>query len=128
MYKNNKVTSVPEEYQKIRVHLVFGVKHDGRHKARHVADGHPFESVENVYSGVVSLRSLRVVVFLAVLNKLEVWGVDICNTYLEAYTDEKLSIVAGPEFKKQKGDVLVIRCELYGTKIGGARWHDRFFH
>jgi hypothetical protein len=30
----------PSGFKKIRVHLVFDVKHDGRHKARLVADGH----------------------------------------------------------------------------------------
>ena len=32
--------AVPEGYKKIRVHLVYDVKHDGRRKARLVADGH----------------------------------------------------------------------------------------
>ena len=33
-------TPIPNGYKKIRVHLVHAVKHDGRHKARLVADGH----------------------------------------------------------------------------------------
>ena len=46
-------------YQKIGVHLVFAVKHDGSHKARLVAGGHLTpEPVESVYSGLVSIRSL----------------------------------------------------------------------
>jgi hypothetical protein len=39
----------PDGYKKIRVHLIFAVKHDGRHKSRLVADGHltdvPVDSV-----------------------------------------------------------------------------------
>jgi hypothetical protein len=31
---------LPHDYEKIRVHFVFDVKHDGRHKPRLVADGH----------------------------------------------------------------------------------------
>ena len=43
-------------YKKIQVHLVFDVKHDGRHKACLVADGHLTDvPLESVYSGVVSL-------------------------------------------------------------------------
>ena len=38
------------------------------------------------------------VVFLSQLNDLEIWGADVGNAYLEAYTDEKLCIIAGPEF------------------------------
>ena len=80
------------------------VKHDGRFKARPVADGHlTKEPVESIYSGVVSLRSLRMVVFLSQLNDLEIWGADVGNAYLEAYTDEKLCIIAGPEFKELQG-------------------------
>ena len=35
-----KNAPISSDYKKIRVHLVFAVKHDGRHKARLVADGH----------------------------------------------------------------------------------------
>jgi hypothetical protein len=48
----------PSGYQKIMVHFVYDVKHDGRHKARLVAGGHMTEpDREDAYSGVVSLRS-----------------------------------------------------------------------
>ena len=58
-FHNGKVVT-PDGFQKIRVHFVYAVKHDGRFKARLVADGHlTKEPVESIYSGVVSLRSLR---------------------------------------------------------------------
>ena len=64
--------SLPDGFQEIRVHFVYAVKHDGRFKAKLVADGHlTKEPVESIYSGVVSLRSLRMVVFLSQLNNLE---------------------------------------------------------
>ena len=88
-FHNGKAVT-PDGFQKIRVHFVYAVKHDGRFKARLVADGHlTKEPVESIYSGVVSLRSLRMVVFLSQLNDLEIWGADVGNAYLEAYTDEK---------------------------------------
>ena len=75
--------------------MVYDVKHDGRHKFRLVAGGHLTDTpIESVYSGVVSLRSLRLVIFLAELNGLEVWGADIGNAYLEAKTKEKVYIIA----------------------------------
>ena len=96
--KSGKVSNAPNRYQKIRVHLIFAVKHDGRHKTRLVAQGHLTpDSIESIYSGVVSIRSLRLVIFLAKLNNLEVWGADIGNVYLEAKTKEKLYVVASPE-------------------------------
>ena len=126
-FHNGKAVT-PDGFQKIRVHFVYAVKHDGRFKARLVADGHlTKEPVESIYSGVVSLRSLRMVVFLSQLNDLEIWGADVGNTYLEAYTDEKLCIIAGPEFKELQGHLLIMIKALYGTRSGGARWHDRLF-
>ena len=97
--KQKKVINAPPGYQKIRVHRDFAVKYDGRHKGRLVADGHLTpEPVESIYSGVVSLRNLKLVIFLGKLNNLELWGADIGYAYLEAPTEEKLYIVAGPEF------------------------------
>jgi hypothetical protein len=86
-------------YKVIRAHLIYDVKHDGRHKARLVADGHLTDIPdETVYSSVVSLRGLQILLFLAELNGLAVWGADIGNAYLEALTSEKVCIHAGPEF------------------------------
>uniref|UniRef100_A0A7S2YRE1 Reverse transcriptase Ty1/copia-type domain-containing protein n=1 Tax=Entomoneis paludosa TaxID=265537 RepID=A0A7S2YRE1_9STRA len=84
------------------------------------------EPVESVYSSVVSLRSLRIVSFLSVLNQLELWGADIGNAYLEAKTKEKLFIIAGDKFGDRKGHILIIRRALYGLKSSRNRWHERF--
>jgi hypothetical protein len=124
--EGNKVINAPEGYKRIRVHLVYDVKHDGRHKARLVADGHLTQlPTETVYSSVVSLRSLRIVTFLNELNKLELWGADIGNAYLEAYTAEKIYIVGGPEFGDKEGNILVIKRALYGLRSSGRQWHLR---
>jgi hypothetical protein len=76
----------PNGFKKIRDHLVFDVKHDGRHKARLASDGHLTDiPLDSVYSGVVSLRGSRLVLFLAELNNdLQLWATDIGNAYLEA--------------------------------------------
>ena len=112
--KHNKVMNSPNRYHRIKVHLVFAVKFDGRHKARLVADGHLTpEPIENIYSGAVSLRNLRLMIFLGKLNHLDLWGADIGNAYLEAFTDEKLYIVAGLEFQELEGYILIFLKALY---------------
>ena len=104
-------------FQFFSFNLVFCVEFDGRHQARLVADGHLTpEPVENFCSGIVSLRNLRLVIFLGKLNNLDIWGDDIGNAYMEAFTDEKLSIVAGPEFEELEGYILIILKALYGLK------------
>ena len=103
------------------------MKHDGRRKARLVAGGHlTKEPLESVCSGVVSLQSLRLVIFLAELNDLKLMQADVGNAYLEAKTQEKVYIIAGKEFEELEGHVLVIHKALYGLRSSGARWHERF--
>ena len=77
--------------------------------------------MDTVYSGVVSLRSLRLAIFFAELNQLELWGADIRNGYLQAKTKEKLFIIAGPEFRDLQGHLLAMKNTLYGTSSAGAR-------
>jgi len=119
----------PDGHKKIRVHFVFAVKHDGRHRARLVADGHLTDTpIDSVYSGVVSLRSLRIVIFLAELNDLELYGADVSNAYLEAKTKEKVYIIGGDGFGEElQGCTLVIYKALYGLKSSGKRWHERLY-
>ena len=113
-YKDIGDGPAPEGYKKIKVHFVFDVKHDGRHKARLVAGGHLTDvPLSSAYSGVVSLRGIRLVLFLAELNGLESWGTDIGNAYLEAFTKEKVYVVAGPEFGPLEGHKLIIIKALY---------------
>ena len=118
---------IPQGYKKIRTHLIYAVKHDGRHKARMVADGHLTDiPIESVYSGVVSLRGLRMVMFLAELNDLDTCATDIGNAYLEAHTKEKVCFIAGKEFGELAGHLLIIDKALYGLRTSGLRWHDKF--
>jgi Reverse transcriptase (RNA-dependent DNA polymerase) len=112
-------------YKKICCRMVHDAKNNGRHKARLVAGGcltNP--NMEIVYSGVVSLRGIRLIVFLAELNSLELWGADVGNAYLEAKTKENVYIVGGPEFGSLEGHTLLVDKALYGLRSSGLRWHE----
>ncbi len=99
------------------------MKHDLSHKARIVAGGHLTDPPkDSVYSGVVSLQSLRLVALFAELNGFQLWAADVGNAYLEALTKEKVYVIAGPEFGDLEGRILLI----YGLRTSGARWHEHF--
>jgi hypothetical protein len=118
----------PKGYHKIKCHLVWDVKHDGRHKARFVAGGHLTPTpVESVYSGVVSLRGVRAIAAIAVNNDLELWSTDIGNAYLESYTSEKVYFIAGAEFGELKGRIMVVNKACYGLRFSGKNFHDKLF-
>ena len=113
------------EYTKIRAHMVYDVKHDGRRKSRFVADGHLTQDEKEMsYSGVVSLRSIRLALLIGELNGLSPMVGDVGNAYLEAYTKEKVYFIAGPEFGELAGHTLIISKALYGLCTSGARYHE----
>jgi hypothetical protein len=93
-------------YKKIRCHMIYDVKHDGPHKAQLVAGGHLTDpNTESVYSGVVSLHGICLIVFLAELNALELWGAEVGDL---------------------AGHTLLIFKALYGLRSSGLCWHQCF--
>jgi hypothetical protein len=73
-------------YKNICCYMVYDVKHDGRHKDRLVAGGNLTDpNTESVTSGVVFLRGIRLIVFLAELNGFELLGSDVKSSYLTSY-------------------------------------------
>ena len=124
---HKKILNAPPKHQKIRVNFIFAVKYNGRHNTRLVADGSLTpEPAENIYSGVVSLRHLRLVIFLGELHNLKLWGADIGNAYLEAYTHEKVFIIGGAEFEELEGFILIFNKVLYDLKSSGKGWAEKF--
>jgi hypothetical protein len=118
--KKNGYTFVP-------MHMCFDVKFDLRRKARLVAGGHlTAPPDEDIYSGVVSIDSVRLALFLAGLNDLQVCAADIGNAFLHAKTKEKIYTKAGPEFgPKLDGRFLLVEKGLYGLKTSSARFHEQ---
>ena len=53
---------------------------------------------------------------------------DVGNTYIEAYTDEKIVFTDGKEFEFMgyNGYTMLISKALYRLKTIGARWHEKF--
>ena len=112
--------TAPTTHKKISLHFVYAVKHDGRYKSRVVTGGHLTDTtLESVYSGVVSLRGVRLIMFLGELNDLKIWQTEVGNAYLKATTKEKVYVIAGPEFGDLDDHVFIIVKALYGLKPSG---------
>ena len=102
----------------------YDVNHDGRHKARLVADGHLTDiPVESVHYGVFYLRGIRILVFITDINKMETWAKNIGNGYLDEKTLKKVYIIAGTEVFDRKGHILIISKALYDLQYYVLRWH-----
>jgi len=123
----------PAGFDFIRTHFVYDVKADGRRKSRLVAGGNMLDPPkDNTYAGVASLRSVRIVTFLAELNSLRLVGVDVGNAYLTARCREKCYLLAPEYFRHATGGDALVGCclevvkALYGLRSSGAAFHDSF--
>ena len=106
---------LPAEYTCVPYHFIWDVKFDLRHKCRLVAGGNWMDPPkEDVYSGIVSMDTIRMSFQLAQLNGLHVCVADIGNAFLYGKTTEKVYIRAGPEFSELQGQPLIINKGLYG--------------
>ena len=120
-----KEESPPEGYKKVPHHIVFDVKFDLRRRARLVGGGnHTQYEKDETYSGVVGMDTVRWAIFLGELNGLKCCAADIGSAYLHGITNERIFIVAGPEFGELEGRTLIIYKGLYGLRTSAARWHE----
>ena len=63
--------SPPDGYTFVPMHMVFSVKHDGRHKARYVMNGARTDPpIYDVFSPVVGMDIVHLLLFIAIHNNL----------------------------------------------------------
>jgi len=72
--------------------------------------------IDSACSSVVSLRGARLLAFTGELNGLKIWSTDIGNAHLETHTEEKVCLIARPEFGDREGHVLVMSKALRGLR------------
>ena len=78
-----------------------------------------------IYSGVVSIKTIRVAFVLAAMNNLDVCAADVSTAFLYGKTREKVYVIAGEEFGEHKGKRMLIDKGLYGLASSAARFHDK---
>ena len=82
---------------------------------------------EEVYSGVVSMETVRTCFVVAELNGLTVCAGDVGNAFLNSRTRENVYFIAGKEFGPElEGKRLVAYKAIYGLKSSSARFHEHF--
>ena len=84
-------------------------------------------NINTYYSSVISLCSMRTVVFLSELNNIETSNGEISKDYLTERTTKKIIFNAGPEFSPvgHAGHLLLMKTALYGLKSSSDRLHFR---
>ena len=82
-------------------------------------------SVDDIFSPVVGLDTVRMVLFIAAHNGLNVRMTDVTCAYLQAETKEKIYTRAGIEWGEDLvGCILLLVKGVYGLRTSGARWYE----
>jgi hypothetical protein len=55
------------------------------------------------------------------LFKLEIVAADVSHAFIQAFANEQVYTIAGPEFGELEGRILAVRKALYGLHTSGAR-------
>ena len=72
----------PKGYKKIMAHIIFDVKYDGRKRARLVGGGHISDAPDDIlFSRIASLKIICTIIFIEMLNGLEICAWDIGSAY-----------------------------------------------
>ena len=69
------------------------------------------------YAFVVRIENVLLFFLLAEISHLNILTRDIANAYLNAYTNEKVYTIAGPEFGSRSGQIMMIEKAICGLKI-----------
>ena len=115
-----------ENYTYVPLHMVYDVKFDLRRKVRVVAGGNWTDPPDSdIYSGVVSIESVRLSLFIAALNDLLTCAADVGNAFLHGWTKELVYSIAGPEWGPDiEGCIMIIERSIYGLKSSSAAFHE----
>lgn len=124
----NQVFTKSEGWQYAPMHMIFTVKQqDLRHKARLVVGGHVIDSSKHMtYSSTIQDLSVRLLMIIAVQNRLSFMTGDIGNAFCTAPCAEKVYSRAGAEFGNREGCIVELKRALYGLKTASRSFHEFF--
>ena len=113
-----------KDYQYCRLHFVYEIKTDLRHKARLVCDGSRVDPRGlSTRATVVKGISVRLLDLIADAQDLKVLCGDIGNAFIQATTQEKIYTRCGSEFGPHAGSIALIVRALYGLTTSAERFH-----
>ena len=96
-------------YQQITCAIIFDVKMYVTWKGKFLANSSKTEApVSLTYSSTVSRDSVRIELFIAEMNDLDVMACDIGNAYLNALCKENIWFKAGAECGEHQGKVMIM--------------------
>jgi len=112
------------DFQYCRLHFVYEIKCDLRHKARLVCNGAQVDPRGlATRATVVKGISVRLLDLIADAQDLQVVCGDIGNAFIQAYTNEKIYTRVGSEFGDRAGSIALIVRALYGLTTSAERFH-----
>lgn len=129
--KNNTWSLVKKEeadgHKIISSKWVFRIKENGVFRARLVARGfeQPFNKVEENYSPVVHITSLRTLLAIAASRNLKLYTFDVNSAFIQAECTEKVFMHIPEGYKPKPGCVCKLKRNLYGLRSAPLSWNKK---
>ncbi|KAM1546338.1 hypothetical protein ACFX10_046560 [Malus domestica] len=101
------------------------------YKARLVAKGYRQREgidYEETFSPVAMIKSIRILLAIAVYHDYEIWQMDVKTAFLNGYLEEELYMTQPEGFvsKSEKTKVCKLQRSIYGLKQASRSWNIRF--
>ena len=132
------MSTMPEGSNLMNCHMIFSIKRDAdgsikKFKARLVADGQTQRhgvDFDRVFATVVKMSTVRFLLAVAVMNKMNLSSLDVVQAYLHAELDRPLYMRVPPGLVRTDADGNRLVCELhkslYGLRQAAREWNTLF--
>jgi hypothetical protein len=133
-----QMSTMPEGSNLMNCHMIFSIKRDAdgsikKFKARLVADGQTQRhgvDFDRVFATVVKMSTVRFLLAVAVMNKMNLSSLDVVQAYLHAELDRPLYMRVPPGLVRTDADGNRLVCELhkslYGLRQAAREWNTLF--
>lgn len=129
LMKNNtwQIVDRPKDKRVIDVKWVFKKKNDNVYKARLVVRGfQQKESLENVYSPVGKMQTLKILLSFSCENSLFIEQMDVETAFLNGVIKSEVFINQPKGYETADNKVYKLQKALYGLRESSRVWYDCF--
>ena len=132
------MSSMPEGSNLMNCHMIFSIKRDAdgsikKFKVRLVADGQKQRhgvDFDRVFATVVKMSTVRFLLSVAVMRKMNLSSLDVVQAYLHAELDRPLCMRVPPGLVRTDADGNRLVCKLhkslYGLRQAAREWNTLF--
>ena len=122
-----QIVDKPKDKKIIDVKWIYKKKNDNTYKARLVVRGfQQKEYIENVYSPVGKMQTLKILLSYCCKNNLYIEQMDVETAFLNGYVKSEVYVNEPKGYETDENKVYKLKRALYGLRESPRAWYDCF--